>query len=86
MPQCSECKHYNPIKGDPAAGWCEFIANMPVPFWIEKYRSAVEKNGADVIATDGQECAAFTVNNEGRHAARLEQRRKTLGSIDLNRR
>lgn len=59
MKQCQNCKHYNALTGDPPAGWCEFIANTAVPFWIESHRGAVEKNGADVLATDGADCAAF---------------------------
>ena len=59
MKQCRNCKHYNAVRGDPPAGWCEFILNVPVPFWIENYRHAVEKNGADVLATDGGDCSAF---------------------------
>lgn len=60
MKRCADCKHYNALKsGEPPAGWCEFIANSPVPYWIEKSRAAVEKNGADVLAVDGANCDAY---------------------------
>ncbi len=60
MPQCSECRHYHALKGDdPAAGWCEFIVNENVPFWMEARRLEIDRMGADVLATDGAECAAF---------------------------
>lgn len=57
--QCANCKHYNPLTGEPLAGWCVFIEQSKVPFWIEKYKTAVEKLGADVMGTDGDECPAF---------------------------
>lgn len=56
---CKQCKHYAPLDGEPEAGWCEFVSNSPVPFWMDKYRLAVEKFGSDVVATDGEECGAF---------------------------
>ena len=60
MPQqCSECRHYQKVNGDPPAGWCEFITNAMVPFWMERDRLAIDRGRADVVATDGAECAAF---------------------------
>lgn len=57
--QCVNCKHYNPLKGEPQAGWCVFIEQSNVPFWIAKYKTAVEKLGADVSGDEGEECDAF---------------------------
>lgn len=64
MKQCKECKYYDPLKsGDPPAGWCTFIADGTAPFWMENYRTAIDKLGADVMATDGEECGAFIENH-----------------------
>lgn len=57
--QCSNCKLYEPIAGDPAAGWCQFTADKPMPYWMDKYRSAIDSMGADVVATDGEDCDTF---------------------------
>jgi hypothetical protein len=62
MKQCQTCKHYHALKsGEPPAGWCEFILNSSVPFWMEQNRIPIESKKADVVATDGCDCAAHTV-------------------------
>ena len=53
---CSSCNHYEAITGEPAAGWCRFMARNNLPFWMESHTTDIEKMGADVRATDGAEC------------------------------
>ena len=63
MSQCSNCTYYEPLKsGDPPAGWCEFISRDAVPFWMDKNRAAIDRLGADVLATDGTNCRAFVLD------------------------
>ncbi len=57
--KCQNCKRYNPVKGEPPAGWCLFIAQEDVPFWMQNYTTAIEKLGADVMGDDGADCPAF---------------------------
>lgn len=59
---CGNCQHYEPLKGEPPAGYCEYIEVCDLPFWLAdnaynmaKVRSA--KN--DVVPTDGAECDTF---------------------------
>jgi hypothetical protein len=60
MKRCETCDHYNPLKsGEPPAGWCEFTANVPLPMWMEKYRTHIDSLGADIVATDGEDCDAY---------------------------
>jgi hypothetical protein len=60
MQQCSSCRHYEALKtGEPPAGWCQFIINADVPFWMARDRLEIDKNRADVLATDGANCDAF---------------------------
>jgi hypothetical protein len=60
MPKrCADCHYYNPVKGEPPAGWCEFTTAHSVPFWMEQHRNAVDRLGADVLANDGVDCFAF---------------------------
>jgi hypothetical protein len=57
---CQECAHYDPLKsGEPPAGWCEFIYNSEVPFWMKRKRIEIDRLGADVLASDGEDCGAF---------------------------
>jgi hypothetical protein len=61
--QCSNCEHYDALKeeeGSPSCGWCEFLDNSRIPFWLDNNRCSVSShNGADVLATDGECCDAF---------------------------
>lgn len=59
MKQCSNCKLYNPISGDPPAGYCEFTSERPMPYWMDNHRSAIDRMGSDVMATDGENCDTF---------------------------
>jgi len=58
---CSSCNHYEAISGEPAAGWCKFMDRTNLPFWMEKYKTAIEKMGAAVMATDGEDCPAHDI-------------------------
>lgn len=61
MSKCADCYHYCPLKsGEPPVGWCEFTSNTSLPFWLDIRRNLVDRLGADVAATDGEECLAFT--------------------------
>lgn len=59
MKRCADCDYYNPIKGEPPAGWCEFMVEHNIPFWMEKLRTHIDSLGADVEAGDGAECDAY---------------------------
>lgn len=55
MPNCGECKFYEPLSGDPPAGWCQFVAETNLPFWS----GPISTKGSDVLSSDGAECKAF---------------------------
>lgn len=60
--RCDTCIHYLAVSGQPPAGWCVFMANTNLPFWLERFlatQQAVRK-GDDVLADDGAECAAWS--------------------------
>lgn len=57
--QCSNCKLYNPIAGEPPAGYCEFTSERKMPYWMDKFRTHIDSLGADVVATDGEDCDTF---------------------------
>lgn len=59
MKRCADCYYYNPVAGDPPAGWCEFTTIVKLPFWMEKRRLNVDRLGADVMAEDGADCDTF---------------------------
>lgn len=64
MKRCADCHYYNPVKGDPPAGWCEFTTAHLIPFWMKKHRLAVDRLGADVMADEGEDCDAFKAGNQ----------------------
>ena len=55
---CGNCKHYDPLKGEPPAGYCGFMDTERLPYWIDNYRRHIESLGADVLPSDGAECDA----------------------------
>jgi hypothetical protein len=63
MPNCGECKFYDPLKGEPAAGWCLFVEHRTLPFWMDANLDSMKTlralKGSDVLPTDGAECDAF---------------------------
>ncbi len=60
MKSCGTCKFYMALKGEPLAGYCEFVEHPVLPFWMDDEISAVRAlKGSDVVPTDGAECDAF---------------------------
>lgn len=60
---CGTCKFYAPLKGEPPAGYCDFVENPVLPFWMDSEIRAVRAiKGGDVVPTDGAECDAFHHN------------------------
>ncbi len=60
--QCSKCNHYEALPDEPAAGWCHFLDRNSLPFWLERNKQ-IASRGSDVMANDGGECDAFSVEN-----------------------
>lgn len=64
MKSCGACKHYSPLKGEPAAGYCEFVEHPTLPFWMDINVETMTKlrrlPGNDLLPTDGAECDAFS--------------------------
>lgn len=57
---CETCFHYTPLKGEPPAGYCEFVERPLLPFWMDKEITAVRAiKGNDVVPTDGVDCDAY---------------------------
>lgn len=61
--KCANCNLYNPITGEPPAGYCEFMERRNIPFWAEKFSVAINRLGHDVLAQDGENCDAFEPSN-----------------------
>lgn len=57
---CGTCFHYAPLKGEPPAGYCEFVERPVLPFWMDKEITAVRAiKGNDVVPADGADCDAY---------------------------
>lgn len=57
---CGSCKFYEPLKGEPPAGYCEFVERPTLPFWMEVSMDKVRAiRGNDVTPDQGTECDAF---------------------------
>jgi hypothetical protein len=64
MPKsCGTCIFYEPLKGEPPAGYCDFAERPVLPFWMDSEIMAVRAiKGSDVVPADGAECDAFQLN------------------------
>lgn len=60
---CGNCTLYNPLKGEPPAGYCEFMDRRSIPYWADEFRTHINQLGHDVLASDGEECDAFEPSN-----------------------
>lgn len=60
---CGECKFYDPLKGEPPAGYCQFVEARTLPFWmdgnVDTLTTLRRLKGSDVVPTDGDLCDAF---------------------------
>lgn len=57
---CGTCKFYDALKGEPPAGWCEFVEHPVLPFWMDDEINTLRRlKGGDVVPTDGVNCDAF---------------------------
>jgi len=60
---CGQCKFYAPLKGDPPAGYCEFVEAPALPFWMDKSIEVLRRlPGSDITPDRGTECDAFVAN------------------------
>lgn len=60
---CGNCDYYDPLKGEPSAGYCCFADRESLPYWMENYRTHINRLGHDVVASDGEDCAAHKPSN-----------------------